>query len=423
MKYNYCLLAGLLLTLGGATALTGCSEDFSGQIEILYNLIKDSESRLSALEKRVAELEKKLNEMKPGNDDYTKLETEINNLKAEINNLKTEINNLKQQTEANTEAIEKLNQELDGLEKQVDSLQDAFTYRIQSATFKGSEGRLYYVGGTRYRVEFEILVAPYESASNISDEDWKKYLTVRSTYNLTGGSGPKFTVNKVTRSKSEDGDLLLKVEADADFGQKYWKNDDGNQETNYSLNVHIDNGKPDGDIGRITMNVQGTPELRFLAATRIDEDKDYTFTMNGKVIDTAEDSGFLRFNESNTYPMAILGNKTYDGKTYTQITDPNRPVFSGKVTAQSSDGKYKDLEVNYTVVSVYKDRLMPEVALARAYINVDENSALYMYKNLWEAETPPARSLENYLVILKLQAQKGNTTYGAPGYIAVKLTK
>ena len=422
MKYNYCLLAGLLLTLGGATALTGCSEDFSGQIEILYNLIKDSESRLSALEKRVAELEKKLEGMEPGSE-YIKLETEINNLKAEINNLKTEINKLKQQTEANTEAIEKLNQELDALEKRVDSLQDAFAYRIQSATFKGSEGRLYYVGGTRYRVEFEILVAPYESASNITEDNWKKYLSVSATNNLTGNSDPKFTVNKVTRSKSEEGDLLLKVEADADFGQTYWMNEDGNQETNYSLNVRIDNGKPAGDIGRITMYVQGTPELRFRAATRIDEDKDYTFTMNGKVIDTAEDSGFLRFDESNTYPMAILGNKTYNGRTYTQITGPNRPVFSGKVTAQSSDGKYKGLEVNYTVVSVYKDRLTEVVALPRAYINVDENSALYMSKNLWEAETVPATNLENYLVVLKLQAQKGITTYGAPGYIAVKLTK
>lgn len=422
MKYNYCLLAGLLLTLGGATALTGCSEDFSGQIEILYNLIKDQESRLSALEKRVAELEKKLEGMEPGGN-YDELKTEINNLKAEISRLWNEINNLKQQTEANTEAIEKLNKELDALENQVNTLQNAFANRIQSATFKGSEGRLYYIGGTRYRVAFEIKVAPYESASNISDEDWKKYLSVSSTYNLTGGSGPKFTVNNVSHVKDEDGDLLLKVEADADFGQTYWKNEDGNQETNYSLNAHIDNGKPAGDVGRITMNVQGTPELRFLAATRIDEDKDYTFTMNGKVIDTAEDSGFLRFDESNTYPMAILGNKTYNGTTYTQITDPNRPVFSGKVTAQSSDGKYKDLEVNYTVVSVYKDRLTEVVALPRAYVNVDENSALYMSKDLWEAETVPATNLENYLVVLKLQAQKGITTYGAPGYIAVKLTK
>lgn len=424
MKYKYCLLAGLLISLGGTTVLTGCSEDYSGQIEILYNLIQASESRITDLENQIKELEKKLDNVEPGsNYDDSEIRTEINNLKIELNGLKDRLDALKQQTDANTEAIQQIDKELDGVKSKLDNLQDAFVNRIQSATFQGTVGQLTYTGGTFYKARFKVIVSPYESASNISEADWKKFLTLTTTKDVDGSKGPQFTVNSVTKSKSEDGALRLDVEADADFGQVFWKNEDGDLPTGYSLNAHIDNHKAAGDLNRVNMNVQGGLQLFFVASTRIDADKDYTFVENGKVITTAEDSGYMRFDESNTYPMHILGNQSYQGITYTYITDSNKPVFSGKVTAKSPDGKYADLEVNYTVVSVYKDRLTEIVALPRAYVNIYQNSALYMSKNLWEAETAPARDLTDNLVIVKLQAVKDKTSYGAPGYIAVKLLK
>lgn len=424
MKYNYCLLAGFLLSLSGTTVLSGCSEDYSGQIEILYNLIQGTESRITDLENQIKELEEKLNNLKPGSDyDDTEIRTEINNLKIELNNLKKELEALKQKSDANAEDIQAIDKKLDAVQNQLNSLQNAFVNRIQSATFQGTVGRLSFVGATSYRAEMQIVVSPYESASNISEDDWKKFLTFTCTKDEDGTAGPKFTVTSVTKSKASDGGLLLTVEADADFGQVYWKNEDGNLETGYSLNAHIDNGKAAGDLNRVNMNVQGGLHLLFIAATSIDADKDYTFVEDGKVIDTAEDSGYLRFNESNTYPMQILGNYTYKDVLYTYITNSEQPIFSKTVTAKSPDGKYTDLAVSYSVVSVYKDRLTEVVALPRAYINIRENSSLYMSKPLWEAEIAPARDLTGYLVIVKLQAVRGKTSYGAPGYIAVKLLK
>lgn len=424
MKYNYYLLAGILLSMGGSTILTGCSEDYSGQIEILYNLIQGTESRIKDLEDKIKELEQKLDNLEPGSSyDDTAIRAEINNLKSELSNLKNQLNALKQQANANTEAIEKLNKELDAVENKLNLLDKAFANRIQSATFVGTVGQLYYTGGgNTYRVHFKIAIAPYESTSGITAEAWKQYLTLKATKDIDGTKGPEFSVTSVTTSKNEDGNLQLEVEADADFGSISWKNEDGDTFTGYSLNVNINNGKAAGDIERINMDVQGGLHLLFVAADRIDADKDYTFEENGKEIKTAEDSGFLRFNESNTYPMSILGEKLYNNTPYIYIVT-YKPVFSGKVTAKSPNGEYKDLEVNYTVVSVYKDRLTDIVALPRAYISIDQHSALYMSKNLWEAETPPATDLENHLVVVKLQAMKGKTSYGAPGYIAVKLTK
>lgn len=423
MKYKYCLLAGLLLSLGGTTLLTSCSEDFSGQIEILYNLIQGMESRVTELENQIKALEEKLNNLEPGSYDDTELRLEINNLKNELNDLKNRLEALKQQQDSNQADIQAINKELDVIQGKLNILQNAFANRIQSATFRGTVGQLTYTGATSYKAHFKIDVSPYESASAISADEWKKYLTLTCTKDINGTAGPAFTVSSVTTSKSEEGTLLLTVEADADFGQIYWKNEDGDLFTGYSLNAHIDNRKAAGDLSRVNMNVQGGLQLLFVAADRIDADRDYTFVENGKVIKTAEDSGYLRFDESNTYQMPVLGNQTYKGITFTQITDSNQPIFTGKVTAKSPDGKYSDLDVTYTVVSVYKDRLTEIVALPRAYVNIHENSALYMSRNLWEAENYPATNLTNHLVIIKLQAVKGNTSYGAPGYIAAKLIK
>lgn len=426
MKYSYCLLAGILLSVGGNTVLTGCSEDYSGQIEILYNLIQGTQSRIDKLESQIKELEDKLNNMQPGGD-YNELKTEINNLKNQLTQLQNQLNQLKQQTDANTEDIQKLNKELDDLENKVNSLENAFVHRIQSVTIidthEGNESgysKMTYDGSTLYNAYLKLEISPVDAVSSYSTADWLKMLTVKSS----SDKGPQFTVTKVTTS-TQNNKYYVNIVAQTDLKEFSSGNLTEAQPTNYKVNVEINNGQT--GLSRIDLTTEYT-QLYFEPADEQEIDVPYIFKEGDKVLSVSDGKDFSNFSteKGNLYSLSVLGEKTNQNTTYLQIVK-NQPVVDGNnVTATSTKAGsiFTKAPVRFSLAAIYtptgKSAELPLIN----YITVDPHtSAPSMMKDLWYATFPEIKTLEGYVVVLELQGVQDNVLCGMPGYIAVKLQK
>ena len=317
------------------------------------------------------------------------LQQEINAMQSELNDLKTEVQQLKDQ--------------LANLIKRVQSMQ-------LIPDFSNGAVTLNMESSTRAVLTLRVKVNPAEciddiikNHKNILEIISMPVVPVRSNGNLID-----FDITSVNKL----GNGIIEIKAAKEYFEL------ANQDVDQNLPIQVAVSLNDGNNDRTT----NFANVRYTTTPERDQDVDYTFTFedNKEVKTLANTINVQDFIKAESvYDMNILENMSFPTGVLCQIPQGSFQFAGKTMTSSPATGDTtKKYSVKYTLSMIFNKENNPDGYMLN-YVVVTPDGKVYMKSNL----NPPLtkRSLENYKLIVEMQATDGKFVYGKKRTACVEL--
>ena len=337
-------------------------------------------------------------------DVYDQIKTKAN--KTEVENKFEEVNgeiaNIKTDIEALKKRLTSLEDKVNDLINRVQSMQIVPDYSTGAVKLiqdmKLNKSELY----------LKVKVNPTDCIDEILKVDGCIKVDVQPVIPIRSAAGvPDFKVESVKKI----GDGMIEVKATSDYIVNQNSTD---KDLTFQVAVSLRYGYNDR-----TSNYAG---VRYNVPKVVDENVEYTFYFNnGDQVNAQTKTSSADFTAEQKYELPILVSKTNSsGDRIVQLPAYPQALVPNPVTAVNPEGN-KKYYVKYSFAGAFNQKDEPATALYN-FIGVTSDGKIEMKLDLVQ-EMAGTTTLEDYSIIVGMQAFESNTVYGKKSNVCIKLKK